>query len=136
MHHLFIYLFIYWSNRMVALLLCYQFTALCTSKSDISASAICCLQRFIYQFIAIYVNLHRLLLLFWWPFLQPLFLSALIAATCSQPTTLRQLNVGMPHEHSLLRPSIFHQVSSDHRCCGQGSPVPKLGIFNSTKTSN
>ena len=40
-HHLFILWFICWSIRMVALLLCYYFTALCTSKGDISASPIC-----------------------------------------------------------------------------------------------
>ena len=43
MYHLFIYLFICWSNRMAALLLWYHSTALCT---DISASAICYLWRF------------------------------------------------------------------------------------------
>ena len=32
------------------------------------------------------------------------------------------------HEHTLLWPSIFLQVSSDHCCCGQGLPVLKLGI--------
>ena len=47
MHHLFIYLFICWSNGMVALLLCYHFIALCTSKGDISASAICFLWKFL-----------------------------------------------------------------------------------------
>ena len=41
MHILFIYKFICFSNRMGALLLCYYFTALCTFKDDISASAIC-----------------------------------------------------------------------------------------------
>ena len=44
MHHLFIYLYI--SYRMVALLICYPFTALCISKDDISASAIYYLWRF------------------------------------------------------------------------------------------
>ena len=42
---LFIHLFIYWSNRMAALLLCYHSTALYTSKGDISASTICYLWR-------------------------------------------------------------------------------------------
>ena len=46
MHHLFIYLFICWSSRMIALLFCYAFVALCTSKDDTSASAICYLWRF------------------------------------------------------------------------------------------
>ena len=32
MYHLFINMFICWSNRMAALLLCYHFAALCTSN--------------------------------------------------------------------------------------------------------
>ena len=46
MHHLFIYLFICWSSRIAALFLCYSFTAICTSKGDISASAIYYFWRF------------------------------------------------------------------------------------------
>ena len=34
------------------------------------------------------------------------------------------------HEHTLQWPSIFLQDSSDHQCCGEGPPVPKLGIIN------
>ena len=40
-------LFVCWSNRIAAVLLCYHSTALCTSKCNISASAICYLWRFI-----------------------------------------------------------------------------------------
>ena len=46
MHHLFIYLFICWSNRMVAPIFCCHFTAICTSKADISASVIYYLWKF------------------------------------------------------------------------------------------
>ena len=94
MHHLFIYLFICGSNRIVVLLHCYHITALCTSQGDISASAIYQPWR-VFKFIIIQVGLHWLLLQLRWSFLQSLFLSALFAATCSQPTTLRQLLVGM-----------------------------------------
>ena len=79
---------------MVVPLLCYHFTALCTSKGDISASAICYLLE-VFQIIIIQAGFHRLLLLLRWPFLQPLVFSALFAAICFQPTTLRQLTVGM-----------------------------------------
>ena len=44
---LFIYLFICWSSRVCVFLLCYHSIAPCTSKGDISASAICHLRRFI-----------------------------------------------------------------------------------------
>ena len=40
MHPLFNYLFIGWSNRVWVFLLCYPSIALCTSKGDISASAL------------------------------------------------------------------------------------------------
>ena len=44
---LFIYLFICWSSKVGVYLLCYHSIAPCTSKGDISASAICHLWRFI-----------------------------------------------------------------------------------------
>ena len=56
---LFIYLFICWSSRMTALLLCYHSIAPCTSKGGISASAICRLWRFVFSF-NIQVGLNRL----------------------------------------------------------------------------
>ena len=90
MNHVFI-LFICWGCRMGALLLCYHSIALCTSIGDISANAIYLLRLF----IVIQVGLHRLLLLLRWPFLQSSFFFALFTASCSQPTTLRQLTVGM-----------------------------------------
>ena len=45
-----VYLFICWSNRMVALLLCYHFTALCTCKGDVSASTISYLWTFLIHY--------------------------------------------------------------------------------------
>ena len=42
---------------MLALLLCCHFTALCTSKGDIGARAIC----YIWRFIILYLGLPRLL---------------------------------------------------------------------------
>ena len=42
----FLHLFVCRSNREVALLLCYHFTTLSTSKCDISASVTCCLWEF------------------------------------------------------------------------------------------
>ena len=36
------------------------------------------------------------------------------------------------YEHTLQCPLIFVYLSSDYRCCGQGPPVPKLGIRNKT----
>ena len=47
-YHLFIYLFIGWSNRTAALFLWYRSAALCASKGIISPRAICYLWRFIY----------------------------------------------------------------------------------------
>ena len=46
---LFIYLFICWSSRMTALLLCCHSVAPCSSKGGISASAICQLWRFVFR---------------------------------------------------------------------------------------
>ena len=126
-YHFFIYLFICWSNRMAALFLCYHSTTLCNFKGDISASAICYLWRFIYQFIIVQVGLHRLLLLLRWPFLKPSFISSLC---CNILTANDSEVVDSRHKHTLLCPSIFLQVCSDHRCCGQGPPVLKLEIIN------
>ena len=123
MLHSFIYWFICWSNRMTALLLCYHFTALCTSRGDISVSAICYIWMF-FQFIITWVASHSRLLLLRQPFIQPSFLSTLFATACFQPTPRRQLTTGMSI-YSLC-PSIFLQVSSDRRCWGQEPPVPKL----------
>ena len=47
---IFIYLFICWSSRMTALLLCYHSIAPCTSKGGISASAIGHPWRFLFIF--------------------------------------------------------------------------------------
>ena len=59
MHHLFIYLFICWSNRMVALLLCYHFTALYTYKV-ISVLVLFVIFRGLVQLIGVQVGLNRL----------------------------------------------------------------------------
>ena len=125
MHHLFIYLFIYQSNRMVVLLLCQHFTALCTFKNNISAScyslslnglfsSLLYRQHFIgfsCGFGGLFYSLHFSLL----PLLQ-------------HTTTRRQFTVGM--RVTLPSLSLFLQVSSNYSCCEQESPVPKLGIIN------
>ena len=56
---LFIYLFIYWRNRMTTLLLCYHSIAPCSSKGGISTSAIGHLWRFVFSF-SIKVGRNRL----------------------------------------------------------------------------
>ena len=87
LHHLFIYLFISWSNSMAALLPCDHFTALCTSKGDITASAIWYLWRFILDCFYIGMPLWALHAA---SVVSPIaFISALFAATCSQPTIQR-----------------------------------------------
>ena len=117
---------------MVALLLCYCFTALCTSKGDISASAIYYLWRF---FLAhCYIGRHS----------QGSLVASLVfpeafICLCSLCCNMLSANdsevVDREHELTLLRPSIFLQVSSDHRCCGQGPPVPKRGIIITCNSS-
>ena len=47
MHHLFIYVFIFWSGRMAALMLCWYSIAPCNCEGGISACAICQFKRFI-----------------------------------------------------------------------------------------
>ena len=82
---LFIYWIICWSNKMVALLLCYHFTALCTFKVlllFVIFGGSCLI-------IIMSVGLYRLLLQLRWPFLEPSFFSAHFAATSFQPTTRR-----------------------------------------------
>ena len=115
--YLFIYLFVCWSNRMTSLLLCYHSTALCTFKGDISASAICYL--WIFFLVDYYIGRPSQASLAASVFLWPSFLSALLAATCFQPTTRRQLTVGMSILSYALRYSfrslrITFLVERDH----------------------
>ena len=111
----FFYLFISWSNRMTALFICYNSTALCTSKRDVSARAMSYLWRLISQFIVAQVSLHRFLLLRW-SFLQPSFLCSLC---CNMLTAQHSEVVGCGREYSLLWPSIF--------LCLFGSPLLWIG---------
>ena len=95
MHYLFIYLFICFSNRMVALLLCYHLLLYAPLKV-ISVLVLFVIFGGSFQsIIRIPLGLHRLPLQLRWPCLQSSFLSAHFAATCSQPTTRRQLTVTM-----------------------------------------
>ena len=125
MHNLFIYLFICWSNRMLALLICYHFTALCTSKGGISVSAICYLWRF---FLVHYIGRPSQASLVILMAFRIAFIS-LYSLCCNMLSANDSEIVDCVHEHTLLQPSIFFQVSSDHRCCGQGPPVPKLEVI-------
>ena len=112
---------------MATLLLCYHSTALWTSKGgpySTWASTICRLWSFLVHyyiarpsqsFLAASVAFR----------IAFIFLCSLSLATCSQPTTRRYCE----HEHTLLWPLTFLQVYSDHRCCGQGSPVANLRII-------
>ena len=56
---IFIYFFMCWSSRMIALLLCCHSVAPCTSKGGISVSAICHLWRVVFSF-NMQVSLNRL----------------------------------------------------------------------------
>ena len=121
MHHLFIYLFICCSNGMAALLLCYHFTALCVSKGDIRASAICyfCMFFLVHYCIGKPSQAFRIAFI------------SLCSLCCNMLSANDSEVVVCEHEHTLLWPSKFLQVSLDCRCCGQGPPVPILGIINS-----
>ena len=123
MHHIFIYLFICFSNRMVALLLCYHFTAPCTSKVDISA--ICYLWRFFLVHCYIgrpsQASLAAVLVF-------PIAFIPLCSLCCNMISSNDSEVVDCEHDHALLWPLIFLQVSLDP-CCRQGPPVPKLGII-------
>ena len=90
-YHFLIYLFICWTNRMANLFLCYHSTALCTSKSNISASAICYLWRFINL---LYRQAFICFSCYFGGLSCSLHFSTPFAATCSQPTTRRQLTGG------------------------------------------
>ena len=99
-----IYSFICWINRIVALLICYHFTALCTSKGDISASAIC----YLWGFFLVYYYIGR-------PSYASLaasvgFLKAFISLCshcCNMPSANDSEVVDGGHEHTLLWPSLF-----------------------------
>ena len=127
MHYLFTCLFICWSNRMVALLICYHFTTLCTSKYEISASAICYLWRFflVHYFIGrpSQASLSASVTF-------PLAFTSLCFLWCNMLSANLLEVVDCGHEHTLLWLSMFLQVSLDHRCCGQSPPVSNVGIIN------
>ena len=104
MHNLFVYLFIYWSNRMAGLLLCCYFTTLCTSKGDISASAVYYLWRlFVYHY---YIGRPSLAL-----FGTSVAFSVAFIFLCSLCCNMLSANdstvVDYGHKHTLLRSSIF-----------------------------
>ena len=126
MNYLFIYLFICWSSRMVAMLLCYHFTALCSSKGYISASAICHLWRCLLVLYYIgrpsYASLATFVVF-------PIAFICLCSLYCNMLSANDLEVVDCGHVHTLLWPSIFLQVFSDHSC-GQGPPISKLGIMN------
>ena len=117
---------------MAALFLCYHSTALCTSKGNISASAICYLWRFIYLSIYCCVGRPSQASLATSVAFPVAFISV-YSLCCNMLTANDSEVVDWGHEHTLLWPSIFLQVSSDHRCCGQGPPVLKLEIINQLK---
>ena len=113
---------------MVAMLFCCHFTSLCTSNSDISASAIC----YIWRFIILQVGLLRLLDV---SVVFPVALISLCSFCCNMLSANNSEVVDCDHKHSLLWHSIILQVSSDHRCWGYGPRVPKLGISKRKLTS-
>ena len=100
---------------------------LCAPPKVVSVLVLFVVFRGSFQFIIIQVGLHRLLLLLQWPFLQPLFLCSLC---CNMLSANDSEVVDWGQEHTLLWLLIFFQISLDHRGCGQGPPVLKLGIIS------
>ena len=113
----------------MAVLLCYYFVRLCTSKGDISASAIYNLGA---DYIIFFCLLFRryafigFILLLRWPLVEHSFLSALFSLLSLLQHALSK-RVCFRHEHTFLWPSIFLWVSSSRRYCICRSPVPTLG---------
>ena len=93
---------------MVALFFCYPFTALCISKGDISASAICYLWiSFIFYYYICKPS-----------YASVAFLTTFISLCCSILSANESEVVDRDHEHSLQWLSVFLYVSSEHRRCG------------------
>ena len=88
MHHLFVYLLEQQNGSPVALLPY-------ALPKVISVLVLFVIFGGSLQIIVVQVALHSLLLLLRWSFLLPSFNSALFVAPCRQPTTRRQLTVGM-----------------------------------------
>ena len=119
-----IYLFICWNKRMAAPLLCYHSTAVCTSKCDISASAICYLWRLFISLLYRYTFMG--------------FsccyggLSYILHSLCSLCCNMHSANgsevVDYGHVHTLLWPSIF--------LCLFGSPLLGIGTTCTYTKSN
>ena len=118
----FIFFFICWNNIIIALLVCYHFTALCTYNGDVSASAICLLSLEVLFILLLY----KLAFIGFSCCFGGLSYSLHLSLLCCNILSAKDSEVvDWGHEHTLLWPLLFFQVSSDHRCCGQGPPVPK-----------